>query len=571
MKTWLGLILALALGLLPAGAGENPRPKPLWTKVLPGRMVGQPALTPTRLALVLNEDKHLYGFDQTGGLKIDLQRGQRFLPWLVIPDRLRAGVGFVDGTFSLANLAEPQPHWQWTFDLGSPLSCAPAVDRGGNLYLGTKAGGLFCLSREGQQFWTATTGAPVEAAAIDVGGRLLVVSGGSLWTWDLSGRLLTKKPALNQVLGLLIASDGGVVVWNQKAVKRLAEAPLPEWELVPEGLPPLRGCLLTGTEDVLVIGRNQTGLIHAGQWRPGPALPPEAEAEGVGVINGQDQVLLPTRQGLVVLDGPVVSLEKSWGDVTGLALSPEGLLLTAGRDWMVRSALTAGVRAAGWSQEGGNQGHTWLSGREGSWEELLALWSAHPDFQLLNALASKPDDDSQKKLLTELETKLARGTLLEEWPFANLLITRLALSGIGWVQTEGLRVLNNWPANRSRAYRLLAQTADSSLRKLLLDALLREFDSEALSGAVDSLGRMGYDYDGTVSRALDALQRRKPRDARIASALPDAAIRLWLFNHRIPDQALLEALTRIYQGNFPREIRQKAQSAFQKIMGFKVP
>jgi hypothetical protein len=294
----------------------------------------------------------------------------------------------------------------------------------------------------------------------------------------------------------------------------------------------------------------------------------KGEATGAAVIDDRGRLLVATTDGLQqwLYDGRFAgSLGTDSVSVPPL-LTERGLIAWGADDWRVH-VWTGGVWAPfAWAQPGGGSRRAWSTTRPATLVARAQNWADEPQFGYFLQLASSGDDAKQQTVLRLFEEKDAQGALLSTWPFANVILTKILRSGLTELELHNNYVTNNWPANRLRAYRLMARTAGTEDREELLSLIDREFDPVNLALGARALAGTGWDGDGRLMKMLASLQVRKPSEGVLADALLDAAWHLWLTGGNNSDPSMVPMLTAIYQANLPRSVRLKAQKFFQDIM-----
>ncbi len=172
----------------------------------------------------------------------------------------------------------------------------------------------------------------------------------------------------------------------------------------------------------------------------------------------------------------------------------------------------------------------------------------------------------QNQVLELFEAKDATGTLLSTWPFANIILLKIARSGITDLTIKGNRVANNWPELRERAYVLLSKSAAPEDRDELVGLVQKEFDPSVAVEGARALAQSGWDGDGMLMRQLYDLLERMPDQPSVADSVVDSARALWQRNGKSTDPVLIPLLSSVYQGSYPKPVKLKAQSFFQDLI-----
>ena len=219
----------------------------------------------------------------------------------------------------------------------------------------------------------------------------------------------------------------------------------------------------------------------------------------------------------------------------------------------------------GWPVAGGNPGRSYASSGGATVAARAADWLDDVQFNYLFQLVASGEEDKQAQVLDLLEAKAESGFLVESVPFANVLLLKLARSGLTDLKYSQGRVTNNWPGLRLRAFRLLSQSAGLEDRGELLDLVDREFDPVVAAEGARALARSGWDGDGKVLRQLQQLLSRMSDQPQVAQAVLDSAISLWQTNGMSTDPVLVPLVQRLYKGPYPRATKLRAQKFFQEL------
>jgi hypothetical protein len=247
-------------------------------------------------------------------------------------------------------------------------------------------------------------------------------------------------------------------------------------------------------------------------------------------------------------------------------LTDSGWVVWSDTDWTVH--VWKGFRPPpfGWAQDGGGPGRPFRAHRPSSVAVRAVNWTDDPEFGYFYQLAASGEEAKQREVLDRFDAKAAQTNLLEAWPFANLILLKVARSGLTDLQLDRNRILNNWPGLRLRAFALLARTAGPEDRDELIALVHREFDPSVAAQGALALAQSGWDGDGRLMQMLFELQGRMADQSVVADAVIDAARTLWVANGRSADPVLVPLVSAVFQGPFPRSVKLKAQKFFQDLM-----
>lgn len=360
--------------------------------------------------------------------------------------------------------------------------------------------------------------APVRGAMQTLGGTLYCWTPTGLWRRDLEG--FTRVDPSGDLLGVVVDRQEQLILTEPGRVRRL------------------------GTD-----GRLLSSL----------SLPRSAVV--ATVIDDRGRMVVGTTEGLEAwtYDGRFLGTFDPSPPVAPALVTAKGLGIWGSVDWRVRVWKGFKLPPFGWSQAGGGPSRAWSVRGPASVALRSAVWADDPEFGLYLQWASSGDEALQRRALDGIEA--------QPRPWANLVLLKVARSGLSDLFIHENRVTNNWPQNRLRALRLLATRVGVEDRDELLTILSKEFDPAVVAQGFLDLGRSGWDGDGKLLRLIADVQGRMPRQAVVADAAIDAARMLWLANGRSTDPVLVPLVTAVFQGPFPRTVKTKAQDFFQDLVG----
>jgi hypothetical protein len=441
---------------------------------------------------------------------------------------------------------------------------ATAWSASGTLFAGWKDGHAEAWSGRGDSLWQTEVGFEVRFLLADDSLGVYLLGPGQVVLLDFRGREQGRWVLSGTPRGVLQTLGGDLYSWTEtglwkKGYDASAFTLFDGASLL--GVTVDRQDRLVLTEPARMRRLSSEGALLSTAVLTQPAVTAAS-------LDDRGRMLVGTASGLEVwtYDGRRLTVLDSAVPAAELLLTDAGLGVWSDADWNVH--VWTGFRRPpyGWPQSGGGQGRAYSARRPASVAVRSANWTDDADFGYFSQLVATGEEAKQREVLERLEAKAAQGTLLETWPFANLILLKIGRSGLTDLLLDRNRVLNNWPGLRLRAFALLATTAGPEDRDELIGLLHREFDPAVAALGTQALVRSGWDGDGRLLRMLAELQGRMPAQAVVADAVIDAARSLWSANGQSTDPVLVPLVSRIYQGPYPRAVKLKAQKFFQDLM-----
>ncbi len=316
---------------------------------------------------------------------------------------------------------------------------------------------------------------------------------------------------------------------------------------------------------VILEAKKVVTLTSDGSVRRTLNLPSEAEAGPL--LDNRGGLYIYTERGLFLArDSRLLAF---WPDPYGGTpplLTREGTIIWVGADWQLHTQEHQAPPYLSWSQPGGDPERSSSSHRPAAYASLLRVWKSDPSYQVFEALLAQGTRAAQNSILTTFEQQAKHEDLRVRWPFVNVILLQIARSGVSDVSLDQGRILNNWPDLRLRAYRLLAQTAETEDKKVLYSLIQREYEPMVQDEGILALAHSGLDPDGRVTRLLLQLQENRPEDAVLANTLLESAQRLWSVSGPETPPELGNLVEKLYSGAYPKVLRVEAEKLFQKML-----
>ena len=556
------LALAAALTGQPAPAPQEPTPG--GEVLLAGRLAWGPTALPTGEILAPDEDKTMTVLDAQAKILARWRAPDRFAapvtaapagPVLQIAAPLLSGQIVVLAWDAKTRVLAPS-----YVPSRRSEAAATAWMASGTLVAGWKDGQVEAW-QNGTRRWSAATGAEVRFLLVDNAAGVYAFGPGKVSLIDPAGRTAVVWPLEGTPRGVLQTLGGTVVCWTDTAVYGLGDS-----GFVPLARTKALGVVLDSQGKLVITeaGRIERmgfdGRVLSQIVLPRAALTP-------AVLDDRGRLLIGTAAGLEewTYDGRLSAL-LSESTPSPALLTENGLGAWGTSDWKVH--VWSGFRwpAYGWPQEGGNSGRSYAARRPAGVQARASRWTEDPGFTYLNLLASSGKASDQSEALDRIEAASSQGSALWQAPWLNIILLKIARSGLTDLQFAGPRVTNNWPELRLRAFRLLALTAGPEDRDELLSLVHKEFDSGVLAAAIPALTRWGWDGDGRLMRMLQETLTRMSDQPALGGVVIDAARTLWQQNGRSSDPVLIDLVKAVFEGSYPTSVKLQAQKLFQDVL-----
>jgi len=201
------------------------------------------------------------------------------------------------------------------------------------------------------------------------------------------------------------------------------------------------------------------------------------------------------------------------------------------------------------------------------------LYLKSVEFQLIREQAASNDRDLKIFALTNVREMMSEGRLGKGDPAAHAILDFLSTEGTGReVREGGNRVVNNFPEIRRQSAELLGKIGGENSKRSLLDILKYDREPMVLAEAAYGLGRIGNNEKGFVAQALANviyLQDPVTPDNNLAFATLLAFKKIAAANNGIKDPYVFEAIVKIAQGNYIRNVKMKAFEVMDELKAYK--
>ena len=205
-------------------------------------------------------------------------------------------------------------------------------------------------------------------------------------------------------------------------------------------------------------------------------------------------------------------------------------------------------------------------------ESIEELYLSSPGLRIAYEAARAEDRDSKLLAVSQLNELIDEGLSAADEVKATVILRDLSAQGTTIRMKEKGRLINYLPDVRREACRVLASVKSEDARKsavkVLIDVLRSDDDPIVKSQAVYSLGLLGMNENGEVTRAiaqaLEAQDYLAPND-NLAYSGCIAIEKISKANKGIDDPSSLRILVRIVQGNYNRTVKEKALQVVKEL------
>ena len=200
-------------------------------------------------------------------------------------------------------------------------------------------------------------------------------------------------------------------------------------------------------------------------------------------------------------------------------------------------------------------------GQDGEEPTIEEVYLQSTEIRLIREQAIALDRDMKLLALKNVEDMIDSGKVSTGSPDVHYILDYLSIEGIGNQVSENRRLVNYFPMVRKEACKLLGDLGGDNSKETLLQVLVQDDEPMVRAEAAYALGKIGMDDNGEVSRILTYAvldQDVVNPDSNFAFAVLLAIEKLAKANDGIEDPAAFQAIIRIAQGNYVRDVKRKA-------------
>ena len=208
------------------------------------------------------------------------------------------------------------------------------------------------------------------------------------------------------------------------------------------------------------------------------------------------------------------------------------------------------------------------TGRGSGEATIEELYLQSTEIRIINEQARNGDREMKIMALENIQEMIDAGRRSTGAPDAHYVLDYLAGEGIGHEIRENRRLINYYPEVRRRAANLLGKLGGENSKDSLLKILLSDNESMVLAEAAYALGQIGLNDNDEVTEILaDVIlsQDILNPDNNFAFASLLAYQKIARKNGGIDDPSAFEAIIRIAQGNYIKDVRMKAVQVLNEL------
>jgi hypothetical protein len=418
------------------------------------------------------------------------------------------------------------------------------------------------LWQGGSRRWGAAVGFETRFVLADNAAGVWVFGPGHAALLDFSGKPVSAWTLSGTPRGVLQTLGGIVVCWTDTGLWARGDGDFIKLDASTSVL----GAVVDGQGKLVVTEPDRVRRMGFDAEVLSRILLPR-RAVTPAVVDDRGRLLIGTASGLEewTYDGRLIALLSN-SPPSPVLLTETGAGAWGTDDWKVH--VWSGFRwpEFGWPIEGGSSGRSYAAQRSVGMPARVSRWTEDPAFTYLYLLASTGKEADQREVLDRIDAAAASDSPLWHASWLNLILLKVARSGLTDLQMTQRRIVNSWPPLRYRAFSLLARTAGPEDRDELISLVHKEYDPAVLAAAVQAMTRWGWDGDGKLMRMLDETLSRMKGEAALAGTILDAARSLWLKNGRSADPVLVPLVQSVFEGPYPTDVKLKAQKFFQDLL-----
>ena len=526
--------------------------------------MGAPASDPAGTVYVLTDDNTLQAIKPYSGTLIWSYRAGEPLT-----DILLVGADYTVYLFTSSKrliAVTPGGTVRWKRRFNSKLSHPPAASPDGGIIVTLEDERMIKLNGRGEVLWEKSASFSNTSPILDQDGSIYITGNNStIYSYSPTGNESWYFEMESKALLTSIWNDHLMVITEKNQLISLEIDGNIEWEITNHfsGKP----VSLVSSKDELhiiynhghIISISPTGEIIREFQGPPTTGSASLDEEGNIYIFGFDKKLYR-------FDGKEISEIESETKMTALLIGAAGNLFSGGSNWIVYCYNTPSS-ANGWA---GFRGGPLRNGAVDSGASLKRLENFYKNYRgylFFQMMAESPELDKRLEIINDLEDLYKQNQLIEKFPFAPLLLISMAQEGISHSAYDGSSASSSSSLIRIKAINLLGRIGDIRTRKFLINHLYREENASAAISAMWALGRIGFDYDGEVTRSIASVKERFYNDDGVLLTICDTLEELIYYNGIIPDQSGVHVLSSIYGSDAPPRIRRRARDIFEKFTG----
>ena len=489
----------------------------------------------------------------------------------------------------------PDGTLKWSRNLNGRPATAPVIGYDGRIYIGTWSGAVYAMSPNGRLEWifrtdsNRFTGNPALGVRGDIylpgdHGMLYAVSYSGELVWSLQlQREIVSDPSIGRDGTIYIATD-------DRRLNAIHPDGAKRWDIPLSGIPGTAAIAEDGTLYIGALGIHAVspegtrlwdyllseeisdpvigidGTVFAGSrrgilyaiGREGKKLWDISLGSSISyasAITEDNTVIAASGEYLVAVsnEGAVLWKFRMTRDAGPPLVDESGTIYASGEDWVVYAldGGHGGIAASSWPVSGHDVYH---SGRVAGRRDLY-----QPSYEIMKMELYSDSMELKSLALQEIEQYLLGKRYIGIR--AEQLEQMLEYAVFDDVKYRSYRSSANPTGNfmlRIKSCQLLGELATEKAKLILLNVLLEEKDITIKCFAVEAIGKIGYDRDGTAARAFERSLTTGPENNQLALAIVSALRRISEHDDGFYEEAAFRTLIRIVGGGYIRTVRQDA-------------
>jgi len=455
---------------------------------------------------------------------------------------------------------------RWKRRFNSSLSHAPAASPEGSIILSLDDGRLVKINGRGHVLWEKSAAYSYTAPIIDQDGSIYISGRNSIiHSYTPTGNESWQFEMENQAVKTAMWDDSLIAVTETRSLVSINLKGEINWSLsnMPSGKPV---SIVSSGESMEIIYSDgpilslgvEGSLLSAFQGPPTSGFASKDENGALYILGTNDKLYRFS-------DNDILEIESETA-MTAPLVGAAGNMFSGGANWIVYCYNTP-ASAIGWAGYRGGPLRNGAVDSGASLKRLADFYDNYRGFLFFQMMAESPELEDRLDILSDFERLQRQNQLIEKYPFAPLLLIAMADEGINRASFDGSQISNSSSLVRIKAINLLGQIGDIRTRRFLINHLNHEDNSSAAISAMWALGRIGFDYNGEVTRSIASVKERFYNDDGVLLTICDTLEEIIYYNGIIPDQSGLHVLASIYGSDAPPRIRRRAGDIFDKFTG----
>ena len=450
---------------------------------------------------------------------------------------------------------------RWKRRFNSELSHIPAASPDGSIIIPLEDGRLIKLNGRGLVQWEKEAAFSYTAPVIDQDGSIYISGTDSIiHSYTPTGNQNWQLPLEDQVVTTSIWKDHVIAVTENRSVYSINLNGEIIWTI--NDLPSGKALSIVSSEKSLeiiyaggtIISLSENGdILNIIEGPPTNGFTSKDKNEALYIYGRNKKIYRYYENNIIEIESET--------QMSPPLVGAAGNLISGGANWIVY-CYNPPPSAIGWAGYRGGPLRNGAVDSGASLKRLEDYYENYPGYSYFRLMSESPELENRLDIISDFEKLFNQNLLIEKFPFAPLLLISMASEGISHSSYNTSSSLV-----RIKAINLLGKIGDIRTRKYLISHLYHEESSSAAISTMWALGRIGFDYDGEVTRAIASVKERFYNDDGVLLTICDTLEEIIYYNGIIPDQSGLHVLSSIYGSDAPPRIRRRASEIFDKFTG----